>query len=88
MRRREFITFLGAAATAWPLASRAQQGERVRLVGLLEGGNAQTRPALRFAIRNFWKVSGSWVGCRGATCGSRSAMVEAMKLKHASMWRN
>jgi hypothetical protein len=72
LRRREFMTLLGGAAAAWPLAARGQQPKLVRL-GLLDSGSRSTDLVVANLRRNFcWDCATSALS-RGGTSSSISA---------------
>jgi ABC-type uncharacterized transport system substrate-binding protein len=90
MRRREFITLLGGAAAAWPLAARAQQGERVRRIGvLMDGAESDPTPqafiaALRAGLQKLgWedhnvRIEARWAAGDSARMRSYAAELVAI----------
>jgi putative ABC transport system substrate-binding protein len=77
MRRREFITLLGGAA-AWPLAVRAQQGQRMRRIGVLMAFS-ESNPQFRSLIETFMQglTRSGWVDGRN---------VQTMFVGPMAMW--
>jgi putative ABC transport system substrate-binding protein len=83
MNRREFITLLGGAAVAWPLAVRAQQDQRVRRIGVLMGDFPENNPeaqAVAAAFREGLQQLG-WTEGRNIRIDTRwaAADLEAMQ---------
>jgi putative tryptophan/tyrosine transport system substrate-binding protein len=64
--RRQFITLLGGAAAAWPLAARAQRSGKVHRIGFLgsatAAGSAKPVESLRTGLREFGYVEGTNIG--------------------------
>src|SRR5262249_10148425 len=64
VRRRQFITLLGGAAAAWPLAARAQQpakGPRVGILSPAASETAATLTAFREGIRDLGYIEGQTI---------------------------
>jgi putative tryptophan/tyrosine transport system substrate-binding protein len=68
LNRRAFIELLGGVAAAWPLAARAQQGERVRRIAWLGAGRADEPSPYLDSLRTGLRELG-WTDGRNLTIG-------------------
>ena len=81
MKRREFITLLGGA-TAWPLAARAQQGERMRRVGVLMSIAADDPEGqIRLAVFQQGLLELGWTDGRNVEIDTRWGAGEADRIR-------
>src|SRR5262249_5479353 len=90
MKRREFITLIGSAAAAWPLAARAQQAERVRRVGVLmaiaENEEGRSRiAAFREGLQRLGRVEGRNIQIEPRWAAGDNAKVQAFAKELVSL---
>jgi putative tryptophan/tyrosine transport system substrate-binding protein len=90
MNRREFITLLGGAAAAWPLAARAQQGERMRRIGVLMGSLAADDPEAMARIGAFLQELQQlgWTDGRNVRIDYRWAADDAERIRTERIRKN
>jgi putative ABC transport system substrate-binding protein len=83
LRRRDFVTLLGAAA-AWPLAARAQQSERMRRIGVLMAAS-ETDPEYAADLAAFEEELGKlgWIEGRSIRIERRWAPDVELMQRHA-----
>jgi putative ABC transport system substrate-binding protein len=82
MQRREFITLLGGAAAAWPLAARAQQPERMRRIGVLMPSAADD-PEFQARITAFLQglAQLGWLDGRNVRIETRWGVADADRIR-------
>ena len=78
MQRREFVTLLGGAAVAWPLIARAQQGERMRRIGILLAGSTDEPDYKARVAASLHRCCSNWVGPTAAICVWRFVLAAAL----------
>jgi putative ABC transport system substrate-binding protein len=91
MQRREFITFVGSAAAAWPLAARAQPAARMRRIGILlnassddpqyqtwVGAFLQELAQLGWVIGRNVRIDTRWAGANAAEIRRHAAELAAL----------
>ena len=71
MKRREFITLLGGAAAAWPLAARAQQAGKLPTIGFLGAATPAPEPMDRRFVQRLRELG--WIEGRKVTIEYRWA---------------
>ena len=82
IRRREFITLLGGAAAAWPVAARAQQGDRARRIGVLMQ-RYENEPSYKTAVSAFTQALAGlgWTDGRNARMDLRWGGVDIIRIQ-------
>jgi putative ABC transport system substrate-binding protein len=97
MKRREFITLIGGAAAAWPIATRAQQPARLPTIGYLSSGTpssakdwidafVQRLSELRWVVGNTVAIEYRWAEARNDRFPSSRPSSSGLRSMSSSQW--